>query len=98
MFVVINFIFSWYVYLLFIQLSTISLGYFQAVLQSFIYILVIISILLTLSPLFSMAGCDEKFPDDWELEFFWTIIVEYISHDRPVDVLVKRFVTLFFNF
>ena len=41
--------------------------------------------------LFSMAegGC-EKFPDHWNAEFFWTVIVEYISHRCPVDILVKR--------
>ena len=45
--------------------------------------------------LFSMAegGC-EKFPDHWNAEFFWTIIVEYISHRCPVDILVKRWVTV----
>ena len=43
--------------------------------------------------LFSMAegGC-EKFPDHWNPEFFWTVIVEYISHGHPVDILVKRWV------
>ena len=41
--------------------------------------------------LFSMAegGC-EKFPDHWNPEFFWTVIVGYISHRHPVDILVKR--------
>ena len=45
--------------------------------------------------LFSMAegGC-EKFPDHWNAEFFWTVIVEYISHRHPVDILVKRWVTV----
>ena len=45
--------------------------------------------------LFSMAegGC-EKFPDHWNTEFFWTVIVEYISHGHPVDILVKRWVTV----
>ena len=44
--------------------------------------------------LFSMAegGC-EKFPDHWNAEFFWTVIVEYISYGHPVDILVKRWVT-----
>ena len=43
--------------------------------------------------LFSMAegGC-ENFPDHWNPEFFWTVIVEYISHGHPVDILVKRWV------
>ena len=43
--------------------------------------------------LFSMAegGC-EKFPDHWNPEFFWTVIVEYISHGRPVDIPIKRWV------
>ena len=49
--------------------------------------------------LFSMAegGC-EKFPDHWNTEFFWTIIVEYISHGHPVDILVKRWVTVIILF
>ena len=49
--------------------------------------------------LFSMAegGC-EKFPDHWNAEFFWTIIVEYISHRRPVDILVKRLVIVIILF
>ena len=51
--------------------------------------------------LFSMAegGC-EKFPDHWNAEFFWTVIVEYISHGHPLDILVKRWVTarIFFSF
>ena len=43
--------------------------------------------------LFSMAeGGYEKFPDHWNPEFFWTVIVEYISHGHPVDTLVKRWV------
>ena len=48
---------------------------------------------------FSMAegGC-EKFPDHWNTEFFWTVIVEYISHEHPVDILVKRWVTVRFFF
>ena len=42
---------------------------------------------------FSMAeGGYEKFPDHWNPEFFWTIIMEYISHGCPVDILVKRWV------
>ena len=51
--------------------------------------------------LFSMAegGC-EKFPDHWNAEFFWTVIVEYISHGHPVDILVKKWVivTILFSF
>ena len=44
---------------------------------------------------FSMAegGC-EKFPDHWNTEFFWTGIVEYISHGCPVDILIKRWVMI----
>ena len=49
--------------------------------------------------LFSMAegGC-EKFPDHWSAEFFWTIIVEYISHGHPVDILIKRWVIVIILF
>ena len=45
------------------------------------------------------GGC-EKFPDHWNLEFLWTVIVEYLSHGCPVDILVKRWVTvgIFFPF
>ena len=39
------------------------------------------------------GGC-EKFPDHWNLEFFWTVIVEYLSHGRPADILVKRWVSV----
>ena len=39
------------------------------------------------------GGC-EKFPDHWNLEFFWTVFVEYLSHRHPVDILVKRCVTV----
>ena len=49
--------------------------------------------------LFSMAegGC-EKFPDHWNAEFFWTVIVEYISHRCPVDILIKRWVIVIIIF
>ena len=49
--------------------------------------------------LFSMAegGC-EKFPDHWNAEFFWTVIVEYISHGHPVDILVKRWIIVIILF
>ena len=48
---------------------------------------------------FSMAegGC-EKFPDHWNPEFFWTVIVEYISHRHPVDNLIKRWVMIILPF
>ena len=39
------------------------------------------------------GGC-EKFPDHWNPEFFWTVIVEYLSHGHPVDILVKRWVII----
>ena len=39
------------------------------------------------------GGC-EKFSDHWNPEFFWTIIVECLSHGHPVDILVKRWVTV----
>ena len=49
--------------------------------------------------LFSMAegGC-EKFPDHWNAEFFWTVIVECISHGHPVDILIKRWVMIILLF
>ena len=69
------------------------------------FVLIILKLLLLVSAfcslirsqvfrfLFSMAegGC-EKFPDHWNTEFFWAVIVEYISHRHLVDILVKRWV------
>ena len=70
-------------------------------------LLFLVSVLLSLirsrvfRSFFSMAegGC-EKFPDHWNTEFFSTVIVEYISHGCPVDILIKRWVmtTLLFSF
>ena len=37
----------------------------------------------------------EKFPDHWDPEYFWTIIVEYLSHGHPVGV--KRQVSSILN-
>ena len=49
--------------------------------------------------LFSMAeGRCEKFPDHWNVEFFWTVIVEYISRGCPVDILIKRWVVIILLF
>ena len=73
--------------------------------QTFVLItlklLFLVSVLLSLirsrvfRSLFSMAegGC-EKFPNHWNTEFFWTVIMEYISHGHPVDILIKRWVMI----
>ena len=68
-------------------------------------LLFLVSVLLLLTRsgvsrlFFSMAegGC-EKSPDHWNTEFFWTVIVEYISHGHPVDTPTKRWVTIRFLF
>ena len=37
-------------------------------------------------------GISEKFPDSWDLQYLWSVVVEYLSNDHPVDILIKRLV------
>ena len=34
----------------------------------------------------------EKFPHSWDPQHLWTVVVEYLSNDHPVDILIKRLV------
>ena len=39
------------------------------------------------------GGIIEKFPDSWDPQYLWTV-VEYLSDNHPVDILIKRLVFL----
>ena len=47
------------------------------------------------------GGILEKFPDSWDPQYLWSVVVEYLSNDHPVDILIKRLVfhyyILYFN-
>ena len=38
------------------------------------------------------GGIIGKFPDSWDPQYLWTVVVEYLSNDHPVDILIKRLV------
>ena len=40
------------------------------------------------------GGILEKFPDSWDPQYLWSVVVEYLSNDHPVDILIKRLVFL----
>ena len=40
------------------------------------------------------GGIIEKFPDSWDPQYLWTVVVEYLSDNHPVDILIKRLVFL----
>ena len=42
------------------------------------------------------GGILEKFPDSWELQYLWTVVVEYLLNDHPVDILIKRLVFYYY--
>ena len=42
------------------------------------------------------GGILEKFPDSWDLKYLWTVVVEYLSNDHPVDILIKRLVFYYY--
>ena len=50
------------------------------------------------------GGIIDKFPDSWDPRYLWTVVVEYLLDNHPVDILIKRLVfyhhfhTLFLNF
>ena len=41
------------------------------------------------------------FPDSWDPQYLWTVVVEYLLNDHPIDILIKRLVfyyhTCYFN-
>ena len=42
------------------------------------------------------GGILEKFPDSQDLQYLWTVVVEYLSNDHPVDILIKRLVFYYY--
>ena len=38
------------------------------------------------------GGTIEKFPDSWDPQYLWATVVEYLSDNHPVDILIKRLV------
>ena len=38
----------------------------------------------------------EKFPDSWDPQYLWSVVVEYLSNDHPVDILIKRLVFYYY--
>ena len=42
------------------------------------------------------GGILEKFPDSWDLQYLWTVVVEYLSNDHPIDILIKRLVFYYY--
>ena len=38
----------------------------------------------------------EKFPDSWDLQYLWTVVVEYLLNDHPIDILIKRLVFYYY--
>ena len=42
------------------------------------------------------GGILEKFPDSWDLQYLWTVVVEYLLNDHPVDILIKRLVSYYY--
>ena len=53
--------------------------------------------MLSQSPM-AEGGIIKKFPDSWDPQYLWTVVVEYLSNDHPVDILIKRLVfTIVFN-
>ena len=42
------------------------------------------------------GGILEKFPDSWDPQYLWSVFVEYLSNDHPVDILIKRLVFYYY--
>ena len=38
------------------------------------------------------GGILEKFPDSWDPQYLWSVVVEYLLNDHPIDILIKRLV------
>ena len=43
------------------------------------------------------GGILEKFPDSWDPQYLWTVIVEYLLNDHPIDILIKRLVSYYYS-
>ena len=46
----------------------------------------------SLAVLSSMAegGIIEKFPDSWDLQYLWAIVVEHLAGNHPMDILIEK--------
>ena len=42
------------------------------------------------------GGILEKVPDSWDSQYLWTVVVEYLSNDHPIDILIKRLVFYYY--
>ena len=42
------------------------------------------------------GGILEKFTDSWGPQYLWTVVVEYLSNDHPVDILIKGLVFYYY--
>ena len=42
------------------------------------------------------GGILEKFPNSWDLQYLWTVVVEYLSNDHPIDILIKTLVFCYY--
>ena len=42
------------------------------------------------------GGILEKFPDSWDPQYLWSVFVEYLSNDHPVNILIKRLVFYYY--
>ena len=38
------------------------------------------------------GGIIEKFPDSWDPQYLWSVVVEYLLDNYPMDILIKRLV------
>ena len=35
-------------------------------------------------------GIIKKFPDSWDPQYLWLVVVEYLLDNHPMDILIKR--------
>ena len=42
------------------------------------------------------GGILEKFQDSWDPQYLWSMVVEYLLNDHPVDILIKRLVFYYY--
>ena len=38
------------------------------------------------------GGIIKKFPDCWDPQYLWSVVVEYLLDNYPMDILIKRLV------
>ena len=42
------------------------------------------------------GGILEKFRDSWDPQYLWSVVVEYLSNDHSVDILIKRLIFYYY--